>query len=64
LSTTFLPHRGRNALKKENPDWSIEDIEEKTGVNIRYISSPEQTATDMAALLRKKFFLPGCRKKR
>ena len=52
-----------NALKKENPDWSIEDIEKKTGVDVRYISAPEQTATDMAALAAEKILSSGLQKK-
>jgi len=52
-----------NVLKKENPDWSIEDIEKKTGVDVRYISAPEQTATDMAALAAEKILSSGLQKK-
>ena len=61
----YLPSKTEdgNTLKKENPDWRLEDIEEKTGVNIRYISAPEQTATDMAALAAKKILSSGVQKK-
>ena len=60
----YLPSKTEdgNTLKKENPDWRLEDIEEKTGVNIRYISAPEQTATDMAALAAEKIFSSGVQK--
>ena len=37
----FLPqNKERNSdLKKDNPDWIIDDIEKKTGVESRRISS-------------------------
>lgn len=50
-------------LKQDNPDWRIEDIEEKTGVRVRHIADPEQTATDMAALAAEKLFAAGAQKK-
>jgi len=52
----FLPPKTENGacLKAENPDWRIEDIEEKTGIKIRHISDTHQTATDMAELAAKK----------
>lgn len=61
----YLPPKTEdgNTLKKENPDWRLEDIEKKTGVNIRYISAPEQTATDMAALAAEKILSSGVQKK-
>jgi len=36
------------SLKDDNPDWRINDIEKKTGITSRRISSKLQTATDMA----------------
>lgn len=52
----YLPKNTEDGscLKIENPDWRIEDIEVKTGIKIRHISAPEQTATDMAALAARK----------
>jgi len=46
----FLPqNKERNSdLKKDNPDWIIDDIEKKTGVESRRISSKKQTALDLA----------------
>lgn len=41
-------------LKHDNPDWRIEEIELKTGIRTRYISSPDVTATDMAVFAAKK----------
>ncbi|MEJ2442401.1 MAG: hypothetical protein P8Y42_02940, partial [Exilibacterium sp.] len=52
----FLPADSENgrSLQIDNPEWCIEDIEEKTGIVTRYISAPGQTATDMAELAAKK----------
>ena len=36
------------SLKDDNPDWRINDIEKKTGITSRRISSKLQTATDRA----------------
>lgn len=49
-------------LKKENPDWRIEDIEKKTGISNRHISSSDQTAVDMAVLAAEKLFASGVAK--
>jgi len=35
-------------LQKDNPDWKIEDIEEKTGIKTRWIALKETTAVDLA----------------
>jgi 3-oxoacyl-[acyl-carrier-protein] synthase-3 len=37
-------------LKKDNPDWDIDQIEEKTGIKTRYISDNDQTALDMSVI--------------
>jgi 3-oxoacyl-[acyl-carrier-protein] synthase III len=37
-------------LKKDNPDWDIDKIEEKTGIKTRYISDNDQTALDMSVI--------------
>ena len=57
----YLPPRTEdgNVLKRDNPDWRIEDIESKTGVFVRHIAEPEQTALDMAVLAAKKVLLKG-----
>ena len=46
----FLPEKKENNedLKVDNPDWRIEDIEKKTGITNRRISSKGQTAVDLA----------------
>jgi len=57
----YLPPKTEdgNTLKKYNPDWCIEDIEQKTGIQLRYISDPEQTVSDMAVLACEKLFESG-----
>ena len=52
----YLPPQTEDGqvLKNDNPDWRIEEIEKKTGVFVRHISEPGQTATDMAELAGKK----------
>ena len=57
----FLPEkRESNAdLKIDNPDWIIDDIEKKTGVTTRRISSNNQTATDLAEEACKKLIKSG-----
>ena len=61
----YLPPKTEDGhlLREDNPEWRIEDIEQKTGVLIRHISDPEQTATDMAAIAGEKIFGPEVRKK-
>lgn len=58
---TYLPPNVEdgNTLKKDNPTWCVEDIEEKTGIFLRYISGPDQTTMDMAELAIKKLFKSG-----
>ncbi len=52
----YLPANVENGsnLKADNPDWRIDDIELKTGIKTRYISAPQETATDMAVVAAKK----------
>lgn len=60
----YLPPKTEDGstLKRDNPDWRIEDIEKKTGVQVRHIADPEQTATDMAELATKKLIATGVTK--
>lgn len=60
----YLPSRTEDSgvLKKDNPDWPIEDIEQKTGIRTRHICDPEQTAVDLAVLAVEKLFATGIRK--
>jgi 3-oxoacyl-[acyl-carrier-protein] synthase-3 len=39
---------GVEDLKRDNPDWDLSKILEKTGILQRYISAPNETATDLA----------------
>ncbi|OGT44931.1 MAG: hypothetical protein A3E82_00665 [Gammaproteobacteria bacterium RIFCSPHIGHO2_12_FULL_38_11] len=60
----YLPPRTEKGsdLKKDNPDWRIEDIEKKTGILIRHITEQNQTAADMGVLAAQKLFLSGVSK--
>lgn len=52
----YLPSKTEDGacLKEENPDWRIDDIETKTGIQIRHISASDETAADMAVHAAKK----------
>jgi len=60
----YLPPKTEdgNTLKAENPEWRIDDIENKTGVRTRYISEPHETATDLATAAAEKLFASGVHK--
>ena len=49
-NTYYLPEKkeGDNDLKRDNPDWDMSKISEKTGVFTRSIASSQQTAVDLA----------------
>lgn len=51
-----------NALKRDNPDWRIEEIEQKTGISVRHVADSKQTAMDMATLAAQKLFASGVQK--
>ena len=57
----YLPTRkeDNNVLLEENPDWQLEDIEAKTGIRSRYISAPDETATDLAFCAGKRLLNSG-----
>src|SRR3990167_2201064 len=61
----YLPARKENGsdLKKDNPDWRIEDIEKKTCILIRHITEQNQTAADLGMLAAEKLFSSGVSKK-
>jgi 3-oxoacyl-[acyl-carrier-protein] synthase-3 len=46
----YLPEtlEGAEILHRDNPDWDMTKILEKTGINNRYISAPDETAVDLA----------------
>jgi 3-oxoacyl-[acyl-carrier-protein] synthase III len=58
---TYLPPavEDGNTLKKDNPTWRVQDIEEKTGIIFRHISGPDMTTTDMAEFAVKKLLESG-----
>ncbi len=43
-------------LKKDNPDWRVEDIEKKTGITTRWIAPDGTTAVDLACNACEKIF--------
>ena len=45
---------GVDVLQCDNPDWDMPKILEKTGIQYRYISSPTETAVDLAFAAGKK----------
>ena len=60
----YLPPQTEDGrtLKDDNPEWRIEEIEQKTGISVRYVADSTQTATDMAALAAEKLFISGIQK--
>lgn len=46
-------------LRRDNPDWDLEKIKSKTGVHIRRIAKPGQTAADLAVEAAEKVFDQG-----
>ena len=48
--SVYLPERCETIddLKKEHPEWELDEICAKTGVYARYISAPDEFASDMA----------------
>src|SRR5882757_8094155 len=60
----FLPEATltTNQLSSEFPDWSVEKIDSKTGIECRHISGPEECASDLAVAAANKLFASGaCR---
>lgn len=45
---------GVDTLQRDNPDWDMPKILDKTGIHNRYISSPGETAVDLAFAAGKK----------
>jgi 3-oxoacyl-[acyl-carrier-protein] synthase III len=43
-------------LQTDNPDWNVSLIAEKTGIALRYIAAPEETASDLAVKACEKLF--------
>ncbi|MDA3898049.1 MAG: ketoacyl-ACP synthase III [Desulfobacteraceae bacterium] len=57
----FLPDKVENGetLKRDNPDWRIAEIEDKTGIKKRHISDENQNALELARLSALKLFEKG-----
>ncbi len=57
----YLPEKviTNEDLAKENPEWDIDKIEEKSGVKSRHIAETYQTALDMAIRAVEKVFSTG-----
>jgi 3-oxoacyl-[acyl-carrier-protein] synthase III len=53
----------RDELSTDNPDWRMDDIEEKTGVIKRHICEDDQTSIDLAVSACNKLFDSGVNKK-
>ena len=46
-------------LSAEFPEWSMEKIEEKTGIQERHVSAPQECASDLAVHAARKLFESG-----
>ena len=56
--TYYLPKKEltNEELVKDFPEWSVEKVAQKVGVNIRHIAGEEETACDMAEKAARKLF--------
>lgn len=54
----YLPHDilTNEKINKDFPEWDIEKISSKTGINYRHISAPDEFASDMAFSAAEKLF--------
>ena len=54
----YLPQYELNnaVIEKDFPEWSIDKIAEKTGIDCRYIAATDETAGDMAVKAAEKLF--------
>ncbi len=61
----YLPEQTENSamLKRDNPDWPIKEIEEKTGIYVRHICKSNETAVDLGFFAAEKLFATGIDKK-
>ncbi len=59
-----LPNRVEigSDLLEDNPDWRIDDIQEKTGIFNRYIADKKETSMDLAVKAAEKIFKNGDKK--
>ena len=56
--TYYLPEQllTNEDLVKEFPDWSVDKIAQKVGVNTRHIAGENETAGDMGEKVARKLF--------
>lgn len=47
---------GNNELLEDFPEWDAEKVSKKVGIQIRHVSGPSETATDMGEMAAKKMF--------
>src|SRR5258706_15930259 len=57
----FLPDKvvSTSDLSVEFPDWSVEKIDEKTGIQFRHVAGPEECASDLAVNAAEQLFASG-----
>jgi 3-oxoacyl-[acyl-carrier-protein] synthase-3 len=57
----YLPKRTVSTadLAEQFPEWSVEKIDEKTGIRERHIAAPNECASDMAVAAAQKLFRSG-----
>ena len=63
----FLPENivSTSDLSAEFPEWSVEKIDEKTGVRQRHIAAPDECSSDLAVNAAQRLFDSGaCRPRR
>ena len=57
----YLPDRtvSTKALSAEFPEWSVEKIDQKTGIQERHIAGPDECSSDLAVAAARKLFASG-----
>ncbi len=60
----YLPERVVTTadLAREFPEWSVEKIDKKTGIEERHIAAPDQCSSDLAQAAAEKLFAAGLRR--
>jgi len=57
----YLPTRtlSNQDLMREFPDWSVEKIAEKTGIDVRHVAAEDECSSDLAAAAAERLFEAG-----
>lgn len=57
----YLPEKtlSNSDLAQEFPDWSVQKIADKTGVDARHVSADDECSSDLAAAAAERLFLEG-----